>query len=174
MNEWKCYADKSNLMKLEQEIQRSGIKSKAMNHRLVAAKAQVDVLREQIESLQSENSTLKEEVGRLREVLGTSLLDHDNIYRKAVKLWGVDSELGMAVEECAELIVAIQHTFRTTRHFELSTLIEEIADVLIVCNQLRYIVGSNNVDKEITRKLERLSQRINGEKEALNPSGKGG
>ena len=39
-------------------------------------------------------------------------LDRRNIYKMAVDKWGVGSQLDMLVEECSELITAINHAKR--------------------------------------------------------------
>jgi NTP pyrophosphatase (non-canonical NTP hydrolase) len=67
----------------------------------------------------------------------------------------------MVLEECAELILAIQHHRRNRNSLE--AVAEEIADVEIMCGQLRLMVGNELVDKQKVAKLKRLSKRLDKE-----------
>ena len=81
-----------------------------------------------------------------------------DIYEQAVLAFGSESQLEIAVEECAELINAIQKMKRGRAM--LMEVVTEIADVEIMCRQLELIFGSDRVARERERKLERLEQRI--------------
>ena len=64
-------------------------------------------------------------------------------------------------EECAELIVAINHHLRG-RDPNLEETTEEIADTLIVLNQI--LVGldiDDKVDNQINIKLQKLDSKLN-------------
>jgi NTP pyrophosphatase (non-canonical NTP hydrolase) len=75
---------------------------------------------------------------------------------RAIRKWGVDAQVGMAIEECAELIVALRHVDRGRE----ANVASEIADVLITCCQMACIVGVDKVASEVERKLCRLSERL--------------
>lgn len=73
------------------------------------------------------------------------------------------------IEECAE---AIQASCKLERASNSSpeeyeqrrkALISEIADVIIMAEQMRIYLGRNQVDAEILRKLDRQLQRIKEE-----------
>lgn len=81
-----------------------------------------------------------------------------DIYEQAVLAFGSESQLEVAVEECAELINAIQKMKRGRAM--LMEVVTEIADVEIMCRQLELIFGSDRVARERERKLVRLEQRI--------------
>ena len=50
----------------------------------------------------------------------------------ALEQWGLNAQVGQAVEECAELIVALQkYINRTPRPEMIENIIDEIADVEI-------------------------------------------
>ena len=72
------------------------------------------------------------------------------------------SQMGVAQEECAELIQAISKVRRLGINGEtLDHLAEEIADVRIMCAQLVAILGLNeavsrNIDQKLDRQLERI------------------
>jgi NTP pyrophosphatase (non-canonical NTP hydrolase) len=81
------------------------------------------------------------------------------ILQKALNTWGVYAQLGIAQEECAELIQAISKYFRgddpLMEHVE-----QEIADVIIIIEQLLLLVNSENVQNHINNKMERINKRM--------------
>lgn len=79
-----------------------------------------------------------------------------DIYRDAVEAWGFGPQVDMMIEECGELIVALSHWKRGRAH----NIPEELADVEIMLDQMRYIFGEGAVDKQKARKLLRLRSRI--------------
>ena len=74
------------------------------------------------------------------------------------------SQMGVAQEECAELIQAISKVRRLGINGEtLDHMAEEIADVRIMCAQLVAILGLNeavsrNIDQKLNRQLERIAE----------------
>ena len=72
------------------------------------------------------------------------------------------SQMGVAQEECAELIQAISKVQRRGINGEtLDHMAEEIADVRIMCAQLVTILGLNEaVSRNIGQKLDRQMKRI--------------
>lgn len=72
--------------------------------------------------------------------------------------FGEQSQLDMAIEECSELINAIEK-YRRGRVGTID-IITEIADVQIMMAQLAYIFGEKQVEDEVARKIERLKGRI--------------
>jgi NTP pyrophosphatase (non-canonical NTP hydrolase) len=83
------------------------------------------------------------------------------LYRLAIRHWGQEAQIGMAIEECAELIAALQQYGRGRTTAE--EVGGEIADVMIMCEQLRLIYGPERVDRAVTTKLQRLEERLEGE-----------
>lgn len=61
--------------------------------------------------------------------------DAGPICRRALYEWGADGQVAVAVEEITELIRALAR-FHTPNRFSEENLIEEIADVLIVLEQM--------------------------------------
>jgi NTP pyrophosphatase (non-canonical NTP hydrolase) len=80
------------------------------------------------------------------------------IYKKAIEKWGVRSQVEMAIEECAELIVVIRQTQRDRA--TARDIAQEVADVEIMCGQLRKIIGDDVVAQCKKEKLNRLESRI--------------
>lgn len=76
------------------------------------------------------------------------------LYQKTIDFYGVPSQVDKAIEECGELIVALQR-YKQARPTNVP---EEIADVKIMCNQLSIIF--TGVEKEKSKKLFRLKKRI--------------
>lgn len=82
----------------------------------------------------------------------------ESIYRGALREWGHSSQIDMAVEEAAELIQALQHHRRG--RCTNDDVVGEIADMTIMCGQLRILFGSEYVDAAIKAKLARLERRL--------------
>ena len=84
--------------------------------------------------------------------------EQKGVLAKAISTHGVEFQTEKAIEECAELICAIKH-FEDLRA-DHSAVITEIADVLIMCEQLSMIFGKDKVKQEIDRKINRLDKRL--------------
>lgn len=76
----------------------------------------------------------------------------------ALETWGVEEQFGMAVEECGELLTAINQLKRG--RIDKSKLATEVADVFIMMNQLAIIAGEPEVQEQIEYKLRRLKERL--------------
>ena len=85
----------------------------------------------------------------------------EELYRKAIDTWGVDSQIEMIVEECAELIHAIKKWERGRASHE--DVISELADVEIMCEQARLIFDADSIDEVKQGKLKRLQYRLESE-----------
>lgn len=81
-----------------------------------------------------------------------------SLYDKAIKKWGVDSQVYMAYEEMGELLSAINKLLR--KRVTVDDVITEIADVQIMTEQLALIFGQDKVSTEKDRKLKRLEERL--------------
>ena len=80
--------------------------------------------------------------------------DQKRICLRAVDHYGVEHQYWKAVEEMGELIVEIarRQDQRTTKEH----LQEELADVMVMTEQLRMILGKDETDSWVDRKLGRL------------------
>lgn len=84
-----------------------------------------------------------------------SLADHRReICLRAIDHFGTEHQKWKMVEELGELLVEIarEHTGRGDKE----AIREELADVIIMCEQLRLIYGGTETDAWIAKKLERL------------------
>jgi len=71
------------------------------------------------------------------------------IMQTALDRWGFNAQVGQAIEECAELIVALQkYTNRTPTNDSRERIIDEIADVEMMLAQMRLCLG---IDDEVLR-----------------------
>ncbi len=88
----------------------------------------------------------------------------DLLFLRAAQKWGSGSQIDMAIEEMAELIVDIQHSKRDMKmgKVPISKLVEEIADVTIMMRQLALLTDPDGVESAINRKMERLSRMVDG------------
>jgi len=85
------------------------------------------------------------------------------LMQKAHDKWGLQAQVGLAVDECAELIVALQkHTNRMQSEQSLDNVLDEIADVEIMCAQMRYAfdISDEALRKRMAEKLARLATRL--------------
>lgn len=85
---------------------------------------------------------------------------NDDLMKAAIEKWGIDLQIDLAQEECAELIETIAH-YRRGRLNSNKKLIEEIADVKIMIRQLEMMFGEDEVDLVVQQKMDRLSSRLN-------------
>ncbi len=74
--------------------------------------------------------------------------------------YGLDEQLNMLQEECAELIQAV-NKYKRTRFDGFSNLCEEMADVSIMLDQIQYLIDNEKMiahwkAKKIRRQLERI------------------
>ena len=81
------------------------------------------------------------------------------IYQKAFEKWGSNMQLVIAIEELSELQKVCCKKIRGSE--DLEDITDEIADVEIMCEQLRELYGINEqVDYTKEQKIMRLDERI--------------
>lgn len=81
------------------------------------------------------------------------------VYRQAIEKFGEQAQIRIAVEEMAELTKELCKSFRGKQNRE--EIIEEIADVTIMMEQLRLIFDCNqDVCDQMDFKVERLLRRM--------------
>lgn len=92
--------------------------------------------------------------------------------KNIIKHYGMIKQMEVAAEECSELIQAIMKFVRHDAHMStkeeyisyLNAIIEEIADVEIMLEQLKIMFGcedevNDQVAYKITRQLERMNSK---------------
>lgn len=80
------------------------------------------------------------------------------ISAQTIKKWGINAQLWMIIEECAELINAISK-YKRGREDKLS-IIEELADVSIMVDQMSFYFGKTEFERIREVKLQRLLDRL--------------
>lgn len=92
-----------------------------------------------------------------------------NICLCAIDHFGVAHQKQKAVEEMGELIVEL--TREQDERTDAGHIQEEIADVIVMAEQLRIIYGGSLVDEQIERKLYRLMDRIRSDRRTRRTDG---
>ena len=85
------------------------------------------------------------------------------IMQTALDQWGINAQVGQAIEECAELIVALQKfTNRTPQTDSKERILDEIADVEMMLAQMRIALDIDDevLRKRIEYKFSRLSKYL--------------
>jgi NTP pyrophosphatase (non-canonical NTP hydrolase) len=82
-----------------------------------------------------------------------------DIYNDAIVAGGMDLQLRVTIEECLELATALLRFKRGRGTVE--EIAEEVADVEIMCTQIRCMMGNELIDTYKKEKLKRLRYRIN-------------
>ena len=88
------------------------------------------------------------------------------ILLKAIEKYGIENQMLQCIEEMAELTQAI-NKYRRAKWCDSATdaynlVIEEIADVQIMIEQMRMMFDGEDVDKVIKAKVKRLDERMRG------------
>lgn len=87
-------------------------------------------------------------------------LSKEQLYtiRAVLTKYGVEEQERQCMEECAELIQALNKHHR--KRCDKSAVVEEIADVMIMCEQMALSFGYDDVMQEIDAKIARLKKRM--------------
>lgn len=103
-------------------------------------------------------------------------LEIRELFNEAINLWGEDDQVNMVIEESAELIKAIRKLDRSMNKNDdkkikkcVDNLLDEIVDVQITVDKLKYICLKNGVEEKVfedikIKKLNKLRERIEEEK----------
>jgi len=93
------------------------------------------------------------------------------LYSDAEKYWGHIAQYDQCIEECAELIVAINKYKRKVLHDDYENnpeieenLVEELADVYMCIEQLSEFVGKTRFENKFEEKLQKLAKQIEKQK----------
>ena len=91
-----------------------------------------------------------------------------DIYREAIEKWGAQSQIDMAVEEMGELLQKLIH-YKRCRCDEVEVS-EEIADVMLMAEEMAYLFGRKHVIYWLEIKKEIVTRRLEEEEEVFRPS----
>lgn len=79
-------------------------------------------------------------------------------FQAAVETWGINAQADMAEEEAAEFIAASKHYARGK--IGDAEIIDELADIRIMYEQLALFLGSDRVADRVEQKMDRLRERL--------------
>jgi len=87
------------------------------------------------------------------------------LYKRAIDAWGVDAQVEMVVEECSELILAIQ---KSKRGQGIKEIVDELVDVQVMVDQMKIILEQDNRINDFEHvwnttwkyKIDRLEKRL--------------
>lgn len=87
------------------------------------------------------------------------MASNKKLYKDAVSSFGHEAQINVAIKECASLISELQKHKLGRRDCDVQ---QSIADMEIMCNQLRIIFpGVNDIKKErLLRLQEMINQRV--------------
>lgn len=117
-----------------------------------------------MDDLREENELLRDALAEMNETSDRTSRD-ERIMRQAIETYGVQAQCDVAIEEMAELTKAIMKIRRVADDYEktpaaLDNLLEEIADMDIMIDQLKIMWGPKQVEEYRRKKLERLERRL--------------
>jgi NTP pyrophosphatase (non-canonical NTP hydrolase) len=80
------------------------------------------------------------------------------LFKEALRKWGIEAQRAMCVEECAELINALakERRGRSTRE----DILTELADVSIMVDQMALHYGLDDFKNERNKKIMRLNEKV--------------
>lgn len=91
-----------------------------------------------------------------------------SVMLRALDVFGCNAQMMQTMEKCAELTVALSHLKRFRTAQARQEMIEELADVQIMCEQMLIEFDCHReVETKIVEKLARLEWRLDNERENL-------
>ncbi len=90
-------------------------------------------------------------------------MNEETIANKCINLWGKPDQIRQTIEECSELITKLAKYGRNVNGSTIEQICEEIADVEIMCYQMRIVFNDYLVSRYKEEKLQRLEERVDRE-----------
>jgi NTP pyrophosphatase (non-canonical NTP hydrolase) len=93
--------------------------------------------------------------------------ERDKLYDRAIKKWGEMGQLDQMIEECAELIVALNKYKRMKNYIAqkkegvMENLYEELADVKLCLEQMEFMFGKDKVNATLDKKIQKFLSQLN-------------
>ena len=82
----------------------------------------------------------------------------EEYFAKAIELWGLASQFEMLQEECAELIVAVNHLKRD--RISLTTVAEEIVDVEMMLAEIKTVIDKSDYENWKSIKWNKFKEQV--------------
>lgn len=86
--------------------------------------------------------------------------ERDDVYKKAIELWGEDSQVLVAIEELSELITQLAKRNRVLNGSSNEKIIDEIADGFVMLESISNLYNKEKIDERIEYKVNRLKSWI--------------
>jgi len=83
-------------------------------------------------------------------------MEDSQLYQRTIEVWGEQAQYDQAAEECAELIAVLMH-YRREKVAE-QQVIDELADVILMTGQLKWMFGAQRVEDAVKRKRAKLDE----------------
>ena len=119
------------------------------------------------EAFEQAMSRIKPESDELQQAWRQGFIEgkkaNDKRIIEIAKHYGALLQREQFIEECSEAILAAQKSKRTPNPKTISDLQGEVADVLVMALQMRYLFGAEAVDRFVELKLSRQIERIKAE-----------
>ena len=119
------------------------------------------------EAFEQAMSRIKPESDELQQAWRQGFIEgkkaNDKRIIEIARHYGYEAQREQFVEECSEAILAVQKVKRRCSNGNFINLAEEVADVLIMAEQMRILISQSLIDEFIQKKLERQIRRMNGE-----------
>ena len=91
----------------------------------------------------------------------SNMMTRTEVYQLAINTYGNKNQQAMMIEEMSELTKAISKYWRNPGEEEYTNVLEEMADVEIMLEQMKMIFGKT--DEFVWQKTGRLAKRLKGE-----------
>ncbi len=88
-------------------------------------------------------------------------MNREELFDACFEKWGTHAQILMAMEEMGELIQALSRYVNGRNH----NAMEELADALLMLEQLAYIMGRGKIQEIQAEKIARIWERLEYEKE---------
>lgn len=82
--------------------------------------------------------------------------------RKIADHYGLNNQLSMLIEESAEFTQAVSK-YRRGIVKDMNNIKEELSDILVVAEQLKYLLGESEIEEIMNSKIDRQLDRIRKE-----------
>ncbi len=83
----------------------------------------------------------------------------EKLYKDCAEFWGFEKQAREAQEECSELITAISHYLRGRKDAP-AELVEKIADVYLMLNQLISYFGEDWIMEIVDWKSDKIKRKL--------------
>lgn len=91
------------------------------------------------------------------------------LFDECIEHWGFEAQLAQLQEECLELALAISHLRRNkskeNNHGKIESVIEELADVLLMSREITHAIGQEKVIEVFDKKSDAVAEKLRKSKE---------